>query len=355
MGLKPHNGRLSRFDRSPMDRGGNRASIFRKRRLLDGLLANRRWRRRPEGPHVVVRPMEFRQLRSFLAVAECGSFSGAAQLLGVTQPALSRQICLLEQALSQRLFHRNGRGAALNAAGRVFMGHARAILAGIEEAQREVSALREAPQGEVRIGLSPSTSATLLRHLIASVASDYPRIKIHVEERFSDDLSSRPHRVDGSRASLAVAWPLHLPAGQGHLRAGGGGRAADGIAAPSSDRKASRFPHHPGACAFATLRGQHDHDPAGHLQEASSRLTWHYGPPGPNGPVRDGPTGAAGFREAVSRARPDRRQQSQAVGDAGRAHNAVCAGAACGHSHNSMTRLCEPQHFASPRNCCSIA
>lgn len=132
--------------------------------------------------------MEFRQLRSFLAVAECGSFSGAAQLLGVTQPALSRQICLLEQALSQRLFHRNGRGAALNAAGRVFMGHAHAILARIEEAQREVCALRQAPQGEVRIGLSPSISATLLRPLITSVASHYPRIKIHVEERFSDDL-----------------------------------------------------------------------------------------------------------------------------------------------------------------------
>jgi LysR family nitrogen assimilation transcriptional regulator len=132
--------------------------------------------------------MELRQLRSFVAVAECGSFSRAAQLLGVTQPALSRQICLLEQALSQRLFHRNGRGAALNTAGRLFLGHAQAILARIEEAQREVSALREAPQGEVRIGLSPSISATLLRPLIASLASQYPRIKIHVEERFSDDL-----------------------------------------------------------------------------------------------------------------------------------------------------------------------
>ena len=147
--------------------------------------------------------MEIRQLRSFVAVAERGSFSGAAQWLGVTQPALSRQISQLEQALSQRLFHRNGRGAAINTAGEALLRHARAVLARLDEAEREIGALRKAPRGDVRIGLSPAVSATLLRPLIATLASKYPCIQLHVEERFSDDLLAC---LQAGKVDLAILY-----------------------------------------------------------------------------------------------------------------------------------------------------
>src|SRR3546814_3724595 len=71
--------------------------------------------------------MELRQLRYFIAVAEEGSFGGAAQRVHVTQPPVTRQIHALEQELKVTLFVRTPRGAILTEAGRVFLEEAREI------------------------------------------------------------------------------------------------------------------------------------------------------------------------------------------------------------------------------------
>lgn len=132
--------------------------------------------------------MEIRQIRYFVEIAERGSFSCAARALAVTQPALSRQISLLEESLSERLFYRNGRGVTINPAGEVFLAHARAVLKRLDCAQRDVSALRRVPQGEVTLGLPSSVSATLVRRLVVKLAEDCPRIKLHVEEGPGDNV-----------------------------------------------------------------------------------------------------------------------------------------------------------------------
>src|SRR6266545_926717 len=73
-------------------------------------------------------PLEIRQLRYFLAVAEAGSFSRAADRLGLSQPSVSQQMRDLEAGLRQTLFQRRGKRILLTPAGMVFEEHARAML-----------------------------------------------------------------------------------------------------------------------------------------------------------------------------------------------------------------------------------
>lgn len=90
--------------------------------------------------------MELRQLRYFIAVAEEGSFGGAAQRVHVTQPPVTRQIYALEQELKVTLFVRTPRGAILTEAGRVFLEEAREI---IERSRRAGERSRAADRGEI--------------------------------------------------------------------------------------------------------------------------------------------------------------------------------------------------------------
>ncbi len=80
--------------------------------------------------------MELRHLRYFVAIAQEGSFLGAARRLGVSQPPLSTQIRDLERELGTALLHRSWRGATLTPAGEVFHAHACALLASLDLACR---------------------------------------------------------------------------------------------------------------------------------------------------------------------------------------------------------------------------
>ncbi len=80
--------------------------------------------------------MEIHQLRYFVAVAEEGSFSHAAEREHVSQPSLSQQIQKLEAELNQQLFDRLPRAVVLTEAGRSLLGYARQILTGIADARR---------------------------------------------------------------------------------------------------------------------------------------------------------------------------------------------------------------------------
>src|SRR3954470_24949623 len=82
--------------------------------------------------------MELHQLRYFLAVAETGNFTRAAERSHVTQPSLSQQILNLEREVGHKLFHRLGRKAVLTEAGTAFLDRARRILFEVENATREL-------------------------------------------------------------------------------------------------------------------------------------------------------------------------------------------------------------------------
>ena len=77
-------------------------------------------------------PMELSQLRTLIHVADLGSLSKAADRIGIAQPALSRQIRMLEEELSVRLFTRHGRGMVLTEKGREILEHATRVMAELE-------------------------------------------------------------------------------------------------------------------------------------------------------------------------------------------------------------------------------
>ncbi|HRM54570.1 MAG TPA: LysR family transcriptional regulator, partial [Ottowia sp.] len=83
--------------------------------------------------------MDLKQLSYFVRVAELGSFTRAAAALGVAQPALSRQIRLLEVELRQNLLQRNGRGAVPTEAGALLLEHGRGILHQVARATDELA------------------------------------------------------------------------------------------------------------------------------------------------------------------------------------------------------------------------
>ncbi len=100
------------------------------------------------------------QLRHFIALAELGSFSRAAEGLHLTQPALSRSIRALEDALGQPLFDRIGRRNELTAYGRALLARARQIVFDADELRGSGPRMRQGLAGRLRVGLGSPSPAT---------------------------------------------------------------------------------------------------------------------------------------------------------------------------------------------------
>ena len=126
--------------------------------------------------------MDLRQLRTFIHVAELGSFSKAAERLRIAQPALSRQIRLLEAELRVQLLVRHGRGVRLTDAGALFLDRASGILRQIEQTRADVAAEAGDVSGEVSIGMPPSVGFVLTGPLVASFRRSYPKVRLKVVE-----------------------------------------------------------------------------------------------------------------------------------------------------------------------------
>jgi LysR family transcriptional regulator, nitrogen assimilation regulatory protein len=126
--------------------------------------------------------MDLRQLEYFVHVADARSFSKAAQILSVAQPALSRQIRGLEVELRQALFLRNGRGVTLTPAGTRLLAHARGILQQVQSAKADLDESRTAPVGRVAVGLPPTVGRALSGPLVAEFRTRFPRADISIVE-----------------------------------------------------------------------------------------------------------------------------------------------------------------------------
>src|ERR1700756_2740566 len=132
--------------------------------------------------------MDIRRLQSFLRIADEGSMSRAARVLGVAQPALSRQMRLLEEALGVTLFTRTPRGMELTEAGEQL----RAALAG---ALRQVELALQNPArryaqrgGGVVFGSPATVAATLAEPLLGRVALAFPKVKLRLVDLPSGQL-----------------------------------------------------------------------------------------------------------------------------------------------------------------------
>jgi LysR family transcriptional regulator, nitrogen assimilation regulatory protein len=129
--------------------------------------------------------MNLKQLEYFVQVAELGSFSKAASVLEVAQPALSRQVRALETELKQQLFTRNGRGVALTDAGKRLFDHSVGVLQLVSHAREDLGASRDAPVGRVTIGLPPSIGRQLTLPLIDRFRKELPSARLAVVEGLS--------------------------------------------------------------------------------------------------------------------------------------------------------------------------
>src|SRR6267154_5703275 len=107
--------------------------------------------------------MDFHQLRYFHAVVRTGSFTRAAEQLGIGQPSLSQQIRALEKKIGTPLFERMGRSIRLTAFGEALREPALSILQQVAMAENSLANLREGVRGRLRVGVIP----TVLPYLIA--------------------------------------------------------------------------------------------------------------------------------------------------------------------------------------------
>lgn len=120
--------------------------------------------------------MNLTQLKHFVALAEHGSFTRAAERSHVSQPALSRSVALLEEELGMPLVDRIGRRNELTAFGRSALDHARHVLFEVAELERDAGLQQAGIAGQLRIGLGSSPSSLLMAPLLTHIARSYPAL-----------------------------------------------------------------------------------------------------------------------------------------------------------------------------------
>ena len=124
--------------------------------------------------------MDTQALTAFLAVAESGSFSTAAERLFLTQPAVSKRIAQLEQQLGTRLFDRVGRRIRLTEAGEALLPRARQVLLDLEDMSRAISNLTGTVSGTLRIGPSHHIGLHRLPPVLRRFSREYPDVKLDI-------------------------------------------------------------------------------------------------------------------------------------------------------------------------------
>jgi len=123
----------------------------------------------------------FEELRAFVRIAQDGSFSKAAEALGVPKATLSRRLADLERVLGVQLLVRTTRSVQVSEAGRVFLPEASAALAALEDAVAKVRETGGEPHGRLRVTAGVEYGAAVLSPLLAEFARDQPAVELAVE------------------------------------------------------------------------------------------------------------------------------------------------------------------------------
>lgn len=138
--------------------------------------------------------MELRQLQYFVAVAEEGHFTRAAERVLIAQPAISQQIRRLEAELGERLFDRDRRSVRLTAAGRALLPEARATLAAAGRARAAVGSLSGLLTGQLTVGAFEGTPERLLARALGQFRRDHPAVQVRVREDYASELLAAVRR-----------------------------------------------------------------------------------------------------------------------------------------------------------------
>lgn len=126
--------------------------------------------------------MEISQIKNFLAVLDRGSISGAANSLGLAQPALSQSITRLEKKLKVRLFDRSRNGASPTPAALAIVDDLRSVMLSLEQAERRTVAARKGLAGSITIGIVSSALFDVLPTALASLRSAAPDMQVNLKE-----------------------------------------------------------------------------------------------------------------------------------------------------------------------------
>lgn len=151
---------------------------------------------------------DLRQVRAFVAVAETGSFTRAAERLFLTQSAVSHSIRGLEANLGTKLVDRMGKRISLTQEGVVFLRGCRRVLRELTSTVRDLDALKRWGQGRIRIGATHSLCHYLLPTVLREFRDCFPRCEIHIE---SGDTSKLIELLDASRLDVAIGIHLRTP------------------------------------------------------------------------------------------------------------------------------------------------
>jgi LysR family nitrogen assimilation transcriptional regulator len=133
--------------------------------------------------------VDIKQLRAFLAIADTGSITRASETLHLVQPALSRQLRMLEEELGTTLFERTPRGMELTDAGQRLIDRARRALREIDGARTDILAANPgAVRGAVELGLLTSHSELIAAPLVAALRVSHPDLLLRIHTGYSDRL-----------------------------------------------------------------------------------------------------------------------------------------------------------------------
>jgi len=153
--------------------------------------------------------MDLKQLEYYVHVAELGSFTRAANVLNVAQPALSRQIRLLEVELRQNLLVRNGRGVTTTEAGKLLLEHGRGILHQVARTVEELGRVKGSLSGRVAIGLPPSMARAMTLTLTREFRRRLPYATLSITEGLSHSMQEN---LQNGRLDIALLYnPQALP------------------------------------------------------------------------------------------------------------------------------------------------
>lgn len=142
-------------------------------------------------------------LRVVKAIADTGSITAAARILGYSQPAVSQQLRRLERRAGMPIVERVGRGVRLTEAGSILARHAAAVTTALDAAAGDLAELRGLRAGRVRIAAFPSASSTVVPRVIAAVTARRPGVSISFVEAEPPDAITA---VRENRADIALTY-----------------------------------------------------------------------------------------------------------------------------------------------------
>jgi DNA-binding transcriptional LysR family regulator len=142
--------------------------------------------------------LDLRQLNAFLIIVSAGSLGRAADMLHITQPALSRTVRRLEQQVGAPLFERHSKGMQLTAVGSALLPHATLLLREADHATEEINAMRGLAKGTIRVGAVGNIASLILPLAISAVLKKWSNLTVFVIEGVWDRLAEAlvKHEID---------------------------------------------------------------------------------------------------------------------------------------------------------------